>query len=242
MIPGFEEQLLGLEVGQNKSFNLTFPAKYTNAQLAGKEATFDVEVVRIEMPSLPEIDEDFVKQYGIEDGNLQTFYTDVRNNMERELERALQAESKKSVLNAIYSHLNISVPTVLVEQEINRIIQTVIDNARQQNIKPDHLDLPRHFFESQAKFRVALSFILSKVIEQNQIQLDEQKVKTTIENLAEGYEKPEEIVLWYYEDRKRLEPVIQLVFENQAVDWLATQIQMIDETLSFTEVMDRQQR
>jgi trigger factor len=123
MIPGFEEQLLGLAAGATKSFEVSFPSDYGNQKLAGKSATFDVEVLKVEEPVLSEITEEFVKQYGIESGDITTFYDDVRNNMERELERALRADFKTSVLDALYAHINPTVPNVLVDQEIVTMMQ-----------------------------------------------------------------------------------------------------------------------
>ncbi|MEY4768545.1 MAG: hypothetical protein RL637_1184 [Pseudomonadota bacterium] len=233
----FDKQLIGAEIGQVKT--LTFA---DDSSPSKEEVNFKITVVAIQESALPEIDAEFVRQYGVEDGNLETFYSNVRNNMERELQRVLQAETKKSVLHEVYAYLNIPVPTVLVNQEINRMIQSVIEEAQQRNVKPQELDFPKQFFESQAHYRVALGFILSQVLEHAQIQLDEQRVKMTLEDMAENYEDPEEFVRWHYEDRKRLEPIVELVMENQAVDWLMSQIQMKDETESFAKIMDRQQR
>jgi len=149
MIPGFEDQLIGLAAGENKSFEISFPADYGNEKLAGKTATFDVEVIKVEEPALPEITEDFVKQYGIESGDSATFYDDVRNNMERELEKALRAEFKTSVLDALYAHVNPAVPNVLVDQEIATMMQPYAEQAKKYNLKLEDLNMPRDMFEIQ---------------------------------------------------------------------------------------------
>jgi trigger factor len=242
MIPGFEEQLTGLTAGENKIFEISFPADYGNEKLAGKAAAFEVEVVKVEEPALPEITEEFVKQYGIESGDITTFYDDVRNNMERELERALRAELKTSVLDALYAHVNPTVPNVLVDQEIATMMEPYAENAKKYKLKLEDLNLPRDMFETQAKRRVALGLILGDIIEQNQIKIDEDKVSFTIEELAQSYENPSEVIEWYYADKKRLNDVRQMVLEDQTVEWIISQIKVVDQTASFSDVMDKQQR
>ena len=242
MIPGFEEQLLGLSVGATKSFEVAFPADYGNQKLAGKTATFEVEVSKVEEPLLPEITEEFVKQYGIESGDITTFYDDVRNNMERELERALKADFKTSVLDALYAHSNPTVPNVLVDQEINTMMQPYAENAKKYKLKLEDLNLPRDMFETQAKRRVALGLILGDIIEQNQIKIDEDRVRSTIEELAQSYENPTEVVEWYYADKKRLNDVRQMVLEDQSVEWIVSQIKIVEQNANFSDVMDKQRQ
>lgn len=242
MIPGFEDQLIGLAAGASKSFDIAFPADYGNDKLAGKSATFDVEVVKVEEPTLPEITEEFVKQYGIDSGDITTFRDDVRNNMERELERALRAEFKTSVLDALYAHVNPSVPNVLVDQEIATMMQPYAEQAKKYQLKLEDLNLPRDMFETQAKRRVALGLILGDIIEQQKIKIDEDKVRSTIEELAQSYENPKEVVEWYYADKKRLNDVRQMVLEDQTVEWIVSQIKVVDQTTAFSDIMDKQRQ
>jgi trigger factor len=242
MIPGFEDQLIGLTAGEQKSFEIAFPADYGNEKLAGKTATFDIEVVKVEESVLPEITEEFVKQYGIESGDIATFYDDVRNNMERELDRALHAEFKTFVLDALYAHVNPTVPNVLVDQEIATMMQPYMEQAKKYQMKLEDLNLPRDMFETQAKRRVALGLILGDVIEQNQIKINEDKVQSTITELAQSYENPKEVVEWYYADKKRLNDIRQLVLEDQTVEWIVTQIKVVDQSTTFSEIMDKQRQ
>lgn len=243
MIPGFEDQLIGLKAGDAKTFEIAFPENYGNNQtLSGKPATFEIEVVKVEEPVLPEVDAEFVKAYGIESGDVQTFYEDVRNNMERELERALHAELKTSVLDALNDHINLAVPKALVDQEINNMMQPYAENAKKYNLKLEDLNLPRDMFETQAKRRVALGLILGDIIEVQKIKADEDKVRSTIEDLAQSYENPQEVVEWYYADKKRLNDIRQVVLENQTVDWIISQIKITDKNVSFNEVMDKQRQ
>ena len=242
MIPGFEDQLTDLTAGAQKTFEIAFPADYGNEKLAGKTATFDIEVSKVEAPTLPEINEEFVKQYGIESGDVAEFNSDVKNNMTRELERALRAEFKTSVLDALYAHLNPSVPNVLVDEEIAKMMQPYAEQAKKYNLKLEDLNLPRDMFENQAKRRIALGLILGDIIEQNQIKIDEDKVRSTLEELAQSYENPSEVIEWYYADKKRLNDVRQMVLEDQTVEWIVSQIKVVEQTTSFSDIMDKQRQ
>jgi trigger factor len=242
MIPGFEDQLIGLEAGANKTFEITFPAEYGNAELAGKDAQFDIEVIKVETASLPEIDADFIKAYGVEEGTVDAFRADVKDNLGRELKQVLRGKLKNAVMDSLYEKFPIAVPTALIDEEVERLMQPYIESAKRQKMKPEDMQLPRDAFEEQAKRRVALGLILGEIIQKNTVEIDGDKVRETIEELAKSYERPEDVVAWYYDDEKRLHDVQQMVLEDQVVEWLVSQAKVTDETVSFSDVMDRQQQ
>lgn len=242
MIPGFEDNLVGLETGSNKTFTLTFPEDYDNKALAGKVAQFEVDVIKVEEPLLPEINEDFVKTYGIEDGSVESFREDVRNNMDRELEQALRSKLKSSVMDALFEKIQLTVPNTLVDMEVDSLMKPYIETAKRQKMKLEDLKLPRDVFEEQAKRRVALGLILGEIIQKNAIKLDSNKVRSTIEDLARSYERPDDVINWYYSDESRLTDVQQMVLEDQVIEWLVARAKVSDETVNFNDVMDRQQR
>jgi trigger factor len=242
MIPGFEDNLVGLETGANKTFSVTFPEDYGNIKLAGKFATFEVDVIKVEESVLPEIDENFVKAYGIEDGSVESFRDDVRNNMERELGQALRDRLKNAAMDALYEKFQLTVPNTLVDMEVENLMKPYIETAKRQKMKLEDLKLPRDAFEGQAKRRVALGLILGEIVQKNAIKLDSNKVRSTVEDMAKSYERPDEVVNWYYSDESRLNDVQQVVLEDQAVEWLVTQAKVSDETVNFSDVMVSQQR
>ena len=241
MIPGFEENLVGLEVGAHKTFTLNFPEEYGNEKLAGKTAEFDVDVIKVEEPLLAEIDEVFVKAYGIEDGSVESFRVDVKNNMERELELALRGKLKGSVMDALYEKIPLTIPNSLVDIEIENLMKPYIETAKRQKKNLDDLPLPRDMFEARAKRRVALGLLLGEIIQKNAIKLDDDKVRSTIEDMAKSYERPQDVVNWYYTDESRLNEVQQMVLEDQTIEWLVAQAKVSDEQVNFSDVMDRQQ-
>jgi trigger factor len=244
MIPGFEDNLIGLKIGDNKTFSLDFPEDYGNTELAGKSAQFEVDVIKIEeLSALPEIDDEFIKAYGLEEnGTVESFRDDVKNTMERELNEALKAQFKEAVLSSVYKTVQLPVPTALIDQEIQVLVQPYLEQAKKQKIKQEDLQLPREVFEETAKTRVALSLILREIIEKQGIELDDSKVRTMVENMAQSFERPEEVVEYYYADDKRMNDIRQLVLEEQTIEWLTARAKIAEQTLSFSEVMDKQQR
>jgi trigger factor len=242
MIPGFEDSLLGLSTGDTKTFTLTFPEAYGNEKLAGKVAEFEVEVTKVEEPLLTVIDEAFVTAYGVADGTVESFRAAVRHNMERELELALKARFKNSVMDSLYEKVQLAVPNALVDIEIEAMVKPYLETAKRQKMNLEDLNLPRNVFEEQAKRRVALGLILGEIIKKKAIQLDGNKVRSTIEDMARSYESPEDVVAWYYSDESRLNDVRQMVLEDQIVERLVAEAKVSEVTLSFSDVMDKNQR
>ena len=238
MIPGFEDALIGLSVGETKSFVATFPEQYNSPKLAGKEATFDIEMVAIDAPQLPELDAAFIQTYGVESGDANDFRQDVQSNMERELVKGLKNRLKTAVLDVLYENVPITVPTTLVDQEIKNSMQPYAERAKKMGLKIEDLNLPADMFESQAKRRVALGLLLGEIIQKNSLTVDADKVRAVIDDMAKSYEKPEEVVNWYYADKTRLNDVQQMVLEDQAVEWVLSQTTVTDQTISFADVME----
>lgn len=239
MIPGFEDNLIGLVAGDQKIFEVTFPENYGNDKLSGKPAQFDVEVIKVEEGVLPEIDAEFVKIYGIESGDIETFRTDVRENMQRELHRALQDKLKTRVMDALYESIPVTVPVSLINNEIQSLLKPYAENAKKQNIKLEDLKLPKEVFEAQAKRRVALGLILVEIINNNNLKVDADRVKQTITDMAQSYEQPQEVINWYYAEKGRLAEIEQLVLEEQVIEWVLANAKISEETISFDTAMNR---
>jgi trigger factor len=241
MIPGFEDQLIGLTKGDIKSFKVTFPDPYNNPKLSGKEAEFEVEALKIEASELPAVDEHFIKDYGTEDGSLVTFRSDIKKNMERELKQALQSRLKDRVLDALYEKIGLTLPNSLVEDEIQSLMQPYLESAKKHKVKPDELKLPKEMFKDKAQKRVALGLILGEIMHANNIKVDDAKVRAKIEEMAQSYEQPEAFVSWYYGDKSRLQGVKQITLEDHTVDWLLSKVKISDETMSFNDIMNSEQ-
>lgn len=241
MIPGFEDNLIGLKNGDNKTFNVTFPEQYNNAKLAGKAAEFSINVIKVEEAKLPEIDAEFIKGYGTEDGDKATFRTDVKANMERELAQALHERLKNAVLDALIGKIQINLPNSLIKEEIQHLMKPYLESAKRQKFKKADINLPEDVFKPQAERRVALGLVLGEIIHVNNIKVDEAKVRAKIEAMAQSYQEPEAFVNWYYSDKSRLQSVQQIVLEDQTVDWLLAKAKITHETKGFSDIMDANQ-
>jgi len=238
MIPGFEDELKGLTVGATKKFEVTFPEDYGNEKIAGKPAEFDIEVLEVQGSVVPEIDAEFIKTYGVESGDSADFRADVEKNMQRELAQGLKAKVKSAVMDALIESVPVTLPAAMIDQEIEGLMKPYYENAKKQNMDVNELKLPKENFEEQAKRRVALGLILAEIIQKNEIKAEEDKVREVIDDMAQSYEQPEDVVNWYYSDKKNLAEVEQMVLEDATVDWVLSKVSVTDEAVSFSDIMD----
>ncbi|BCU07469.1 trigger factor [Allochromatium tepidum] len=234
LIPGFEDGLIGATVGETRTLDLTFPEGYQTEHLAGKPVRFDVTIESIAEPRLPEVDAEFVKSFGVEDGDVERFKADVRRNMERELKERLTARTKERVMDMLYDANPVELPKALVESEA----RTMAEQMRQA-LGGGQMRLPPEMFESGAKRRVALGLILGQIIRDNDIKADPQRVRETVERMASIYEHPQEVIDYYYADADRLSSVRALVLEEQVVELMLEQAQVEDESLTFAQLTEQ---
>ena len=236
-IPGFEEGLVGAEVDQTLTLDLTFPEEYHAEALAGQQVAFEVKVKKIEAAELPELDDEFVAKFGVNEGGLDALKTDVRSNMQRELDQRLRANVKQQVMDGLLGANSIEVPKALVADEIKQMREQA--KARFGGQNPQGLpDLPDDVFAEQAQRRVSLGLLLGEVIKTNELKPEAERVREFIENMASAYEQPDDVINWYYSNKEQLQQVESLVLEEQAVDTILSQAQVAEAPASFDEVMN----
>lgn len=233
MLPDFEHQLFGMSAGDEKSIEVTFPEDYHSKEMAGKSVHFDVVVNSVSESSLPEIDEAFVSSFGIEGGDVGKLREAVRANMERELRQAIKDRVKTRVMDALYEANEVPVPSVLVTAEIKRLRQQVGDSMSREARD----NLPDLLFEDQAKRRVALGLLVGELARSLEIKLDANRVEETLEDLAAGYEQPEQVVRYYRSNREAMAGIEGLVLEDQIVDKVLEKASVERMTMSFDQVM-----
>ncbi|MEE4251010.1 MAG: trigger factor, partial [Alcanivoracaceae bacterium] len=206
MIPGFEDGLVGSKAGEQKTLELTFPEEYHAEELKGQAVQFKITVNKVEAQKLPEIDEEFMKGFGVEGGDMDKFRAEVKKNMERELTNAIRANVKGQVMDALVGAHSFDVPAALVGNEIQRMRQQMMQQfgGGQQF---DASILPDDLFREQAERSVRLGLVVRQILEQNQLKADADKVRARIEEIAEQYEEPAEVVKWFYGNRQQLEQV-----------------------------------
>ncbi|WP_122438155.1 trigger factor [Pseudomonas viridiflava] len=234
MIPGFEDGLVGAKAGEERVLNVTFPEDYQNLELAGKAAEFTVTVNTVSEPKLPELNEEFFKQFGIKETGIDGFRAEVRKNMERELRQAIKSKVKNQVMDGLLASNPIEVPKALLENEVNRLrVQAVQQFGG--NIKPDQL--PTELFEEQAKRRVELGLIVAKVVKQFDLKPDDARVRDLIQEMASAYQEPEQVVAWYYKNEQQMNEVRSVVLEEQVVDTVLQKASVTDKSVSYEEAV-----
>ncbi len=235
MIPGFEEELLGVKTGAKLSFDVNFPEDYQQADFAGQTGHFEVEVVKVEKSELPEVDEEFIKEFGVDSGDMADFRVDLTKSMGVELSRALASKRKQIVMDAIVENNTVEVPEALIDNEVKQMIASLKEKTQQtQQNEPD---LPKELFEPQATKRVKLGLLLSELIKQNDIKPDADKVDQRIEEFAQTYQDPQEVTNWYKSNPQERSKIESVVLEDQLVDWVLERAKIKETTLSFEELM-----
>ncbi|MCF6324718.1 MAG: trigger factor [Gammaproteobacteria bacterium] len=237
-IPGFEDQLVGCSKGDETAVNVTFPEGYQAAELAGKAAEFAVTIQSVSEAKLPEIDEEFAKNFGIE--NLDDLRGELRKSMQYELDQAIKGKTKQAVMDMLFENNAIELPKSLVDDEINALMNQMKANLSKQGVPVDGLDMiDGKMYEDQARRRVTLSLLISEIVKSNDLKAAPEKIRETVETVASTYDTPDEVVKWYYAERERLGQIESVVLEEMVVDWVLEKIQVEDQITTFETLMER---
>ncbi len=236
MIPGFEDGVIGKSAGDDFTLQLKFPDEYHSEELAGAEVEFELKLNTVSEQSLPEVNKDFFKSFGVEEGGMEAFREEVSNNMQREMKTASRNKLKTTLMDALISDLEVAIPAALMSNEIHQLKhQTVQQMGGGQGFDPH--SMPDDLFREQAKRRVTLGLILGEVISQQGIQADAEKVRDAVEEIAATYESPEEVVKWYYSNEEQLQGIESSVIEDQVFDYIIEQAQVSDKEVSYQDVI-----
>ncbi|MDX1655341.1 MAG: trigger factor [Candidatus Competibacteraceae bacterium] len=235
MLPDFEQGLRGVQTGQEAEFDVTFPEDYQAKELAGKTAHFKVQVKAVEESVLPEVDDAFVQSFGVEEGGIEGLRKAVRENMERELKEGIQNAVKRQVMDGLLKANDITVPRVMVQEEIDRLAQQAGFPAEQADAQIQARK--SQLFANEAQRRVALGLLISKLVADNQIKPDQQRVMERLQSIAATYQDTSEVLQWYQQTPHALEGLQALALEDQVVDWLLERAQVSERPSSFEQVM-----
>jgi trigger factor len=234
MLPDFEKNLRGLKAGEEKKFDLIFPDDYHATHLAGQKAVFTANVTEVAAPQLPELDEDFIKTFGVESGQLDELRADVQRNMQREADAKLSAEIKQRVMEGLLTANEVAVPAVLVEQEASSLQQ---DAMRQIGIEDASQAPELASFRDTAERRTKLGLLVGAVINDHQIKADSAQVKAKVEEVCAPYEDPEQIAKMYYQNPSLLQSVESVVLEDQVIELVLKNAKVSDKKISFADLM-----
>ena len=237
MMPEFEAATIGLKVGESKTFPLSFPEDYHGKDVAGKTAEFTITLKHLEWAHLPEVDADFAKSLGVADGDMEKMRADIKVNLEREVSSRVKSRNKENVMDALVKVCELEVPKVLVEQEVSRLAEGARQDMTQRGMNVKDMPLPPELFTAQAERRVRLGLILAQLVKANNLQATMEQVKSQVEDFAQSYEDPREVVKYYFSDRNRLAEVEALVLEENVVNYVLGQSKVFDKLMAFDELM-----
>ncbi|MCG9057212.1 trigger factor [Laribacter hongkongensis] len=238
MLPEFEAGVIGMKEGESKDVEVSFPADYHGKDVAGKTAVFTITVKNVAEAILPEIDADFAKALGITDGDVSKLRAEIEKNVKREIARRLAARNKEAVMQVLIDANPLELPQSLVMMEISRLMHQAKQDLAQRGMDVKSLpDLPAELFRDQAARRVALGLILAELVKANELKASPEQIKARVEEWADSYEHPEEVIKWYYESPERLEGPENLVLEDNVVEFVLSQAKVNEKAVSFDELM-----
>lgn len=237
LLPEFESNVEGLKAGDSKTFSLTFPEDYQAKDLAGTTVQFEVKVKSVEAPVLPELSADFAKSLGVPSGDVEQLKADVKSNLEREVKKRLQARVKNEVMNLLLETHEFDVPSALVEQESQRMAEEARANLASRGMNVKDIPVEPAWFADQAVRRVRLGLVVAEIVKKNELYAKPEQIRAVVEEQAQSYEDPADVVRWYYSDTQRLAQVEALVVEDNVVDWVLGVAKVSDKAVEFDELM-----
>ncbi len=237
MLPEFEAALRAMTPGDSKTFPLTFPADYRAKDLAGKQVQFEVTVKKVEAAKLPTLDAEFAKSLGVGDGDLERMRSEVRANLEREVNTRLKARTKDSVMNALLGAASFDLPKSLVEADQTRLAEMARADMASRGMSVKDAPFPPEIFTAQAERRVRLGLLIAELVRSENLQAQQQQIRKTIEDIAQSYERPAEVIQWYLGNRERLAEVETVVLEDNVVNWVLKKAKVVDAQVPFDVLM-----
>ncbi|MDA8128505.1 MAG: trigger factor [Betaproteobacteria bacterium] len=237
LLKDFEDSLTGLKAGDSKGFDLTFPADYAAKELAGKTAHFEVQVKDVQAPVLPPVDAEFAKALGVEEGDVEKLKAEVKSNLEREAKRRIQAKLKDQAMELLLEKSTLDLPQSLVAMEAERLMKMTEADMQSRGVQT--VKLSADMFTGQAERRVRLGLILAEIVQAHKLVAQPDQVRDLIQDRAQSYEEPDQVVQWYRQSPERMQEIESLALEENVVAWVAGQAQVEDVTTSFEELMGR---
>ncbi len=235
MIPGFETGIVGAKTGEERTISVTFPDDYQADNLKGKEASFKITVSEVAEQILPELDDAFVAKFGLEDATIDALRAEVRKNMERELNQAVKAKLKNALFDGLVSINEVEVPSGLIDQEVDALRKQAASQFGGQDF--DASQLPAELFQDEAKKRAKLGLLISEIIKQEELKVDDDKVRVFLEDMAQAYQEPQQVIEYYLKNKEQLAQVQSAVLEEQVVDKLLESAQVTEVTLGYEDAI-----
>ena len=241
MLKEFEDAVRGMKSGESKTFPLSFPADYHGKEVAGKQSDFLVTLKKVEAAHLPEVTDELAKSLGVAEATVAGLRADIKKNLEREVKFRLLGRNKQAALDAVATKAELDLPNASVQAELERMVEGARADLKQRGIKDaDKAPIPDDIFRPQAEKRVRMGLVVADLVRANNLQATAEQIKAHIEELASSYEKPADVVRWYYSDMSRLGEVEAIVIENNVTDFILSKAKVNAKAISFDELMGQQ--
>ena len=236
MLPEFEAALAGVVAGDNKAFELTFPSDYHGKEVAGKTAVFSMNVKSVSEPILPPVDAEFAKAYGIADGNLDRLHEEIGSNLRMELKRRIIARIREQVMEALRQAAPITIPESLVDMDVQRQMQAAAAEMKARGVEPTSEHLKPEQFREAAHSRVTLGLILGELVRQHKLDPTPAQIRALVEEAAQSYEQPDEVVKWHFQDQSRLADFEAQALEQNVINWVLARAKVAELQTTFAEL------
>lgn len=233
----FDDELAGSKAGTTKKFEITYPADHNPQQLAGKTVAYEVTYITVSEPKFPDIDADFAKSLGIEDGDIVKMKAEIGESLKQEVVKRVSAKVKEQVFQALVEASDLEIPRVLLGTEINRMMETTAQNLKQRGADLGNVKLEPAMFEDQAKRSTKLRLILGELINKNSLHATADQIRVMVDVFAQSFERPSDVVTWYYADPKRLDEPAALATEENAVTFVLSRAKVTDKKVKFDDLM-----
>lgn len=236
-IAEFDDNLIGNKSGSTKTFEISYPADHNPEQLAGKTVNYEVTFNSVEQAKLPEVDADFARSLGVEDGDVEKMQAEIKDSLTQEVGKRIRAKLKEQVFQALVEAVNLELPKTLIGVEINRLMQMTQQNLQQRGVDLSNVTLEPTMFEDQAKKSASLRLILAELVNKNELHAKPEQIRAMVDQFAQSFERPEDVVRWYYEDPKRLDEPAALATEENVVAWVLASAKVSDKKVKFDDLM-----
>ena len=237
MLPEFEAAVRGMAPGESKTFPVKFPEDYHGKAVAGKQAEFEVRIKSIEEPQLPELDAQFAKSLGVADGDVTKMRSEIRANVEREVKKRVDARLKNQAMDALLAATPVELPRSLIEMEAQQLVQRAAADLQSRGVKLEQVPLAPQHFEETARRRVALGLVIAELARAESLQPKPAEVRAMVEQEAQSYESPAEVVKWFYMQPQRLSEMEAMALEANVVKWILSKAKVQEKAMAFDELM-----
>lgn len=234
---GFDDNLIGNKAGSSKTFEITYPEDHKPEQLAGKTVSYEVTFLDVQQAKLPEVDAEFARNLGVEDGDVEKMQAEIKESLKQEVDKRIRARLKEQVFQALVDNVEVDLPRSLLDVEVKRLMQMTRNNLQQRGVDVSNISLEPALFEDQAKRSASLRLILGEIINKNNLHATPEQIRAMVDQFGQSFERPEEVVRWYYEDPKRLDEPAALATEENVVNWVLASAKVTDKKVKFDDLM-----